>query len=282
MLDTCPHTGVRAWACGGGLVFWICLGSDGLVYGSIIVIRFAINFFFHFPSCMLVVPFIVSRQRGSWECCKIYVPTQTRCTYIVLYLVNKSFHIIPKIKKKEMYCKVKKKQVACMVDGNKSNDEEARRRDACMKFRALHEVRRLRNIAFGIKWWWRRSDRISHQSGSWSIITDRRRVCSATTTGLMTVPSFNIIGYLQRYVWCRHAGMAQQNIITHFEPYDGHGCPVGDHISDAQLIYCFLHKQQGSSASLLGITFQVLIIIRWSIYICMHACFYGVAHIYHI
>lgn len=50
-----------------------------------------------------------------------------------------------------MYCKVKKKQVACMVDGNKSNDEEARRRDACMKFRALDEVRRLRNIAFGIK-----------------------------------------------------------------------------------------------------------------------------------
>jgi hypothetical protein len=25
-------------------------------------------------------------------------------------------------------------------------------------------------------------------------------------------------------------------IITHFEPYDGHGCPVGDHISDAELI----------------------------------------------
>jgi hypothetical protein len=77
--------------------------------------------------------------------------TNSNSMYVVLYLVNKSFHIIPKIKKKEMYCKVKKKQVACMVDGNKSNDEEARRRDACMKFRALHEVRRLRNIAFGIK-----------------------------------------------------------------------------------------------------------------------------------
>lgn len=34
--------------------------------------------------------------------------TNSNSMYVVLYLVNKSFHIIPKIKKKEMYCKVKK------------------------------------------------------------------------------------------------------------------------------------------------------------------------------